>query len=61
MFYRLYTGDDNQSQMEEYTPPDNLPAVSVVIRRHEPRKFIDWHTAPRKHFIVEGNSFSFKF
>ena len=52
MFYRLYTGDDNQSHMEEYNPPDILPAVSVVFRRHEPGNFIDWHTAPRKQFIV---------
>ena len=52
MFYRLYTGDDNQSHMEEYSPPDILPAVSAVFRRHEPGNFIDWHIAPRKQFIV---------
>ena len=52
MYYRLYTGDDNQSHMEEYNPPDILPTVSVVFRRHEPGNFIDWHTAPRKQFIL---------
>ena len=52
MFYRLYTGNDGQSHMEEYSPPDILPAASVVFRRHEPGNFIDWHIAPRRQFIV---------
>ena len=52
MFYRLYTGNDGQSHMEEYNPPDILPVASVVFRRHEPGNFIDWHIAPRRQFIV---------
>lgn len=52
MFYRLYDGDDGQSHMEEYNPPDILPATSVVFRRHESGNFIDWHVAPRRQFIV---------
>ena len=52
MFYRIYAGDDGQSHMEEYSPPDDIPATGIIFRRHEPGNFIDWHVAPRKQFIV---------
>ena len=51
-FYRLFTGADGQSHMEEYKPPQEMPATGVVFRKHEPGNFIDWHTAPHKQFLV---------
>lgn len=52
-FYRLYTGDDGQSHMEEaYEPPDTQGATGIVVRRQEPGYFIDWHPAPRRQYIV---------
>ncbi len=51
-FYRLFTGQDGQSHMEEYKPPKEMPATGLVFRKHEPGNFIDWHTAPRKQFLV---------
>lgn len=52
MFYRLYTGEDAQSHMETYDVPDVMPVVEMVFRKHEPGSFIDWHTAPRRQFII---------
>ena len=52
MYYRLYTGKDNKSHMEEFSPPNNMPATSVVFRNQPLGTFIDWHTAPRKQFLV---------
>ena len=53
MFYRLYTGDDGQSHMDEgHEPPDTQDATSIVVRRQEPGYFIDWHPAPRRQYIV---------
>ena len=50
-FYRLFTGPDGQSHMEEYKPPNEMPATGLVFRKHEPGNFIDWHTAPPKLFL----------
>ena len=52
MLYRIYTGEDGQSHMEEYSPPVDIPATGIIFRSHEPGNFIDWHVAPRKQFII---------
>ena len=53
MFYRLYTGEDGQSHMEEnYNPPEMQDATQVVFRNHESGDFIDWHIAPRRQYII---------
>ena len=53
MFYRLYSSDDGKSHMEvDYSPPELMDASSIVFRKHEPGNFIDWHTAPRRQFII---------
>ena len=53
MFYRLYTGDDGQSHMDEgYEPPDTQDATGIVVRRQPPGYFIDWHPAPRRQYII---------
>ena len=57
MYYRLYTGEDGKSHLEEFQPPESMPATSVVFRNQPLGTFIDWHTAPRKQFLItlEGN------
>ena len=59
MYYRLYTGKDNKSHMEEFSPPNNMPATSVVFRNQPLGTFIDWHTAPRKQFLVTLEAVSY--
>ncbi len=57
-FYRLYTGDDGLSHMEEL-PLESSPqltdlheAKGVVFRAAEPGRFSDWHNAPRRQYII---------
>ena len=56
--YRLYSGDDGQSHLEELKIADNpglseAIAVSTITFRHwEPGHFIDWHPAPRRQYII---------
>ena len=53
MIYRLYTGEDGQSHMEEnYQPPKMENATGLTWRRHESGDFIDWHQAPRKQYLI---------
>jgi quercetin dioxygenase-like cupin family protein len=55
---RLYTGPDGQTHLESMTL-DSHPelatlqnAVGIVFRSVEPGNFIDWHTAPRRQFVI---------
>ena len=52
MIYRLYTGADGRSHLEEYDPPERIPATEIVVRRHQSGDFIDWHPAPQRQWIV---------
>ena len=59
MVTRLYTGDDGQSHFEELDmdtgefPWGELKnATGIMFRYDEPGKFIDWHMAPRRQFII---------
>ena len=59
MITRLYTGDDDQSHLEEldmdvgqYPWRELRTATGIMFRRDEPGKFIDWHPAPRRQFII---------
>ena len=60
---RIYTGDDGKTHAENYEVPLNSPrgatemadpiaVTNVQFRRTSPDYFIDWHTAPRKQFLV---------
>jgi len=60
---RIYTGSDNQTHAEEYEVPLGLPrgstelsdpidVTSLQFRRTSSEYFIDWHTAPRKQYVV---------
>lgn len=54
MIYRLYTGEDGQSHMEEnYKPPQQVEnGPGLTWRHHESGNFIDWHIAPRKQYLI---------
>ena len=56
--FRLYTGDDGQSHIEELdlaahpelTSP--LAASTINFREWPPGHFLDWHPAPRRQYII---------
>lgn len=57
-FIRLYTGDDGATHLEELaldTHP-NLTALQatkgVAFRSQQPGYFSDWHTAPRRQYVI---------
>ena len=59
MITRLYTGEDGQSHFEEldmdvgeYPWGELKTATGVMFRHDEPGKFIDWHVAPRRQFVI---------
>ena len=60
---RIYTGDDGQTHAEEYDVPlntqrgatelsDPVDVTSVQFRRTSRDYFIDWHTAPRRQYVI---------
>jgi quercetin dioxygenase-like cupin family protein len=55
---RLYTGADGQTHIEELDFASHpeltqlLATKGVVFRTTEPGRFSDWHTAPRRQFVI---------
>jgi quercetin dioxygenase-like cupin family protein len=55
---RMYTGDDGESHIEEIcleSYPElaaGLTASSITFRSYEPGHFLDWHTGPRRQFVI---------
>ena len=60
---RIYTGEDGQTHVEELDVPltssrgatelsDPVPVSSVQFRRTSSDYFIDWHTAPRRQYVI---------
>ena len=55
---RLYTGDDGQSHLEEMdlgSHPDlaTIQSTTHVVFRESPAgSFSDWHTAPRRQYVI---------
>ncbi len=60
---RIYTGDDGKTHAEELDVPlgpprgatelsDPVPVSSVQFRRTSSAYFIDWHTAPRRQYVI---------
>ena len=55
---RLYSGDDGESHIEEIDPatrPDWTTvqnAKSIMFRSQPPDRFLDWHVAPRRQYII---------
>ena len=56
--FRLYSGDDGESHIEALelsSHPDLTTlhdAKGVVFRSSEPGCFSDWHTAPRRQYVI---------
>jgi quercetin dioxygenase-like cupin family protein len=56
--FRLYSGEDGESHMEELdlaSHPELTAlhgAKGVVFRSTPPGSFSDWHTAPRRQYII---------
>ncbi len=60
--FRLYSGDDQQSHLEELKmsfAPGQLaeqtplqPATGVIFTRMVPGAFVDWHNAPRRQYVI---------
>ena len=61
---RIYTGDDGKTHAEELEVPlspgnrattelsEPVPVTSVQFRRNSPAYYIDWHTAPRRQYVI---------
>lgn len=56
--FRLYTGDDGQSHLEEQTlsshPALTTPQATahIVFGQLPVGTFIDWHPAPRRQYVI---------
>ena len=57
-FIRLYTGDDGATHLEELTLESHPELTSlqatrgVAFRAQQPGYFSDWHTAPRRQYVI---------
>ena len=57
-FTRLYTGSDGKSYIEEMDPETHptlqelLAATGISFSIAQPGHFSDWHTAPRRQFVI---------
>ena len=61
---RIYTGEDGKTHAEELEVPlqpgrrattelsETVPITSVQFRRNSPAYYIDWHTAPRRQYVI---------
>ena len=61
---RIYTGEDGKTHAEEIDVPlspgrrattdlsETVPVTSVQFRRNSPAYYIDWHTAPRRQYVI---------
>jgi hypothetical protein len=56
--FRLYAGVDGESHIERidlgHTPDwvKGLPAAQIAFREDPVGRFIDWHPAPRRQFVI---------
>jgi quercetin dioxygenase-like cupin family protein len=52
--FRLYTGPDHASHVEEGTVEEKVPtqAVSVSFAESPPHAGLDWHNAPTRQFVI---------
>ncbi|MDA0262650.1 MAG: cupin domain-containing protein [Chloroflexi bacterium] len=59
---RIYSGDDGESHFQEIDLPfERLAeaertalenAESIHFRRYQPGGFLEWHTAPRRQYVI---------
>ncbi len=59
MIVRIYTGDDERSHFEDLPIPEGetqsfllQAGGEMVFRRAPDDYFLDWHTAPRRMFVI---------
>jgi quercetin dioxygenase-like cupin family protein len=56
--YRLYTGADGESHIDELKPQDHpelreIQATSGIrLQEFAAKQFIDWHPAPRRQWVI---------
>ncbi len=56
--FRLYTGQDGQSHLEELDLASHpeltslQPTAGIAFRTSEPGRFSDWHNAPRRQYVI---------
>jgi quercetin dioxygenase-like cupin family protein len=56
--YRLYTGPDGESHIEELKPAEHqelwqLQATTGIrLQEFKAKQFIDWHPAPRRQWVI---------
>lgn len=62
-YFRIYAGPDGESHFEDVDVTlqagggqshlsEMMPATGIIFRRSAPDQFIDWHTAPRRQFVI---------
>jgi hypothetical protein len=61
MFMRIYSGQDGESYFEdlsqtliggEFGPTPTELAHGIFFTRQRPGNFSDWHTAPRRQYVI---------
>ena len=56
--YRLYTGSDGESHIDELSPGEGsdwaslTPAAGILFRATPAGNFLDWHPAPRRQWVI---------
>ena len=56
--FRMYTGDDGETHLEEQNleshPLLKEPQTTrhIVFREMEPGRFVDWHPAPQRQYVI---------
>jgi quercetin dioxygenase-like cupin family protein len=56
MIFRMYTGDDGETHLDEMNvSQEELATIKstgeVTVRSADPGRFVDWHTAPRRQYV----------
>ena len=61
MFVRIFTGPDGESHFEDLSstlaggdlgPTQMQSATGIFFTRQAPGNLIDWHTAPRRQYVI---------
>jgi quercetin dioxygenase-like cupin family protein len=56
--YRLYTGADGESHIEDLKPEDHSElrqlqgAAGIRLQEFPAKQFLDWHPAPRRQWVI---------
>jgi hypothetical protein len=56
--YRLYTGQDGESHIDELRLPERselaslTPTAGIMFRESPAHNFLDWHPAPRRQWVI---------